>query len=484
LDTEAPTADTYVAVRPRSPGAPAVSDTPAGSAASAASAKGAVAHGPLAALRGLLARPLSSYYLLLAASGLLLIIGLVMVFSATSVQAYASSGNPYASVGRQAVYALIGLVAFWMTQRLPVGTYRAVGRPLMAIALILIAIQDIGEATGRAHLGPLRVDQLWLYFGPIQMQPSELGKFALALWGGAVLARSGRTEKRFRDIAGILLPGVVLMLLLVGYGDLGTMICMAFLVIGLMYAAGVRLRVFAWLSAIGLFGIVPLILVQKYRADRVTGFLSAPSHCDVNKAFDPCYQALEGRYAIANGGWFGVGLGQGHLKWGRLPNAHNDFIFALIAEELGVVGCFVVLALLAVLAYTGFRIARRSADPFRRIVATGITTWLVGQATINIGGVVGVLPITGLPLPFISDGGSALVVVLAAVGVLASFARAEPDAARALHARLPQKWVRMAWAPLPPLPAPDGGADRGDGRRRRDHDGPRPSGRPRARREP
>ena len=167
---------------------------------------------------------------------------------------------------------------------------------------------------------------------------------------------------------------------------------------------------------------------------------------------NPCYQALEGRYAIANGGWFGVGLGQGHLKWGRLPNAHNDFIFAVIAEELGVVGCFVVLALLAVLAYTGLRIARRVGDPFRRIVATGIIAWLVGQATINIGGVIGLLPITGLPLPFISDGGSALVVVLGAVGVLASFARAEPDAARALHARPPGKWVRLLWAPLPPLP--------------------------------
>jgi cell division protein FtsW len=131
--------------------------------------------------------------------------------------------------------------------------------------------------------------------------------------------------------------------------------------------------------------------------------------------------------------------------------AHNDFIFAVVAEELGVVGCAVVLALFAVLTYTGLRIARRVDDPFRRLAAAAATTWLIGQAIINIGGVTGLLPITGLPLPFISDGGSALVVTLAAIGMLASFARAEPDAARALNARPPARWVRLVWAPLPPL---------------------------------
>jgi cell division protein FtsW len=142
----------------------------------------------------------------------------------------------------------------------------------------------------------------------------------------------------------------------------------------------------------------------------------------------------------------------------------------VVAEELGVVGCAIVLALFAVLAYTGFRIARRCQDPFRRLAAAGITTWLVAQAVINIGGVVGLLPITGLPLPFISDGGSALVVALAAAGILTSFARAEPDASRALHARPPRRWVALLWAPLPPLPRDDrwdspdrwGGVDRWD----------------------
>jgi cell division protein FtsW len=189
---------------------------------------------------------------------------------------------------------------------------------------------------------------------------------------------------------------------------------------------------------------------QNYRLARLTTFLKPPEDCDLSA----CYQLLQGRSAIYEGGWFGVGLGKSALKWDWLPNPSNDFIFAVVAEELGVVGCAVVLALFSVLAYTGFRIARRVEDPFRRLAATAITTWLVAQALINIGGVVGLLPITGLPLPFISAGGSALVVTLAAVGMLASFARAEPDAARALHARPPARWVRLVWAPLPPLPPP------------------------------
>ncbi|MBX6750961.1 MAG: FtsW/RodA/SpoVE family cell cycle protein, partial [Micromonosporaceae bacterium] len=166
------------------------------------------------------------------------------------------------------------------------------------------------------------------------------------------------------------------------------------------------------------------------------------------------------------------GLGEGRLKWGWLPNGHNDFIFAVVAEELGVVGCLVVLALFAVLAYTGLRIARRCSNPYRRLVAAGVTSLIAGQATINIAGVVGLAPVTGLPLPLISDGGSALVVTLAMIGILASFARAEPAAAMALHARPPGKLARLLWAPLPPLPLPVSAIqrDRTTGADRPEHD--------------
>jgi len=417
------------------------------------------APGRLAALRGLLDRPLASYYLLLASVGLLLTIGLVMVFSATSVENYAESGSPYTSVVKQGIWAGVGLLGFWICQRLPVRTYRGVCRVALVVCILLMVLLDgltfisaLGAAPAQdpvpVHLGPVYAKDLWLYVGPLQLQPAELAKLALVLWAADVLVRKGTKVANWRELLTPLFPTAMILFVLVGYTDFGTMTCLFVLFLGVLWAAGVRKRVLAALLVGASVGMAGLIALQPYRQERLTVFLD-PQHADPG---GPAYQFFQGLYAIANGGWFGVGLGQGHLKWGRLPNGHNDFIFAVIAEELGVVGCCVVLALFAVLAYTGLRIARRVEHPYRRLVAAGIVCWLVGQATINIGGVIGIMPITGLPLPFISDGGSALVVALAAAGILTSFARAEPDAARALHARPPRPWVQLLWAPLPPLP--------------------------------
>lgn len=427
------------------------------------------AAGGLAALRGLLARPLASYYLLLSSTGLLLLIGLTMVFSATSVKDFAEEGDATASLVKQAIFAVIGIVAFWACQRLPARTFRAVSRPFLGVAVGLLLVLNLLvalEALFRVEsIGPLKAQLLWLYLGPISVQPVEVAKFALVLWGAHVLARKGAALGWWKELATPLFPVVGLLFVLVGYNDLGSMLCLLALVVGMLWAAGVRKRVFATLSAIGLAGIGLLVAAaslgagsgsrdaDNYRLGRLTMWLDPP---DPKTCFEldlpNCYQLVQARYAVENGGWFGVGLGRSSFKYGWLPEAHNDFIFAIIAEELGVVGCTVVLVLFAVLAYTGLRIARRVEDPFRRLAAAGVTAWLVGQAVINVGGVTGLLPLTGVPLPFISDGGSALVVTLAAVGMLASFARAEPDAARALHARPPARWVRLVWAPLPPLP--------------------------------
>jgi cell division protein FtsW len=438
--------------------------------------------GGVAALRGLLARPLASYHLLISSAGLLLVIGLTMVFSATSVKAYAEHGNAFAALSKQGLFALLGLVAFWICQRLPARTFRAVGRPVLGLSLVLLVILDLLLAFAAvmdlkdARIGPLSGELNWLYLGPVQVQPSELTKFGLVLWAADMLARKGPLLGWWRELAVPLGPMVGLLFVLIGYNDLGTMLTLLAIVVGLLWAAGVRMRVFGVLAAAGLTGVGLLVAAASvgagsgsadapnYRLQRLTTFLADPATCPD----DACYQLLQARGAIDHGGWFGVGLGKSTFKWDWLPAAQNDFIFAVVAEELGVVGCAVVLALFAVLAYTGLRIARRVDDPFRRLAAAAVTTWLVSQAVINIGGVTGLLPITGLPLPFISDGGSALVVTLAAVGMLASFARAEPDAARALNARPPARWVRLLWAPLPPLPA--GGrragaasAARGDG---------------------
>ncbi|XVU27397.1 FtsW/RodA/SpoVE family cell cycle protein [Actinoplanes sp. CA-054009] len=422
----------------------------------------------LPAVHGLLARPLSSYYLLLSSSGLLLLIGLTMVFSATSVEAYAKNGNAFSVIAGQGFFALLGLFAFWVCQRLPAGTLRDLGKYVLAVAIALLALLDLINALKSVHilgeeqgLGPIHAELLWLYIGPVGLQPAEFAKLGMVLWGADVIARKGPALGHWRELSRPLFPVVGLLFVLVGYNDLGTMLVLLALIVGLLWAAGVRLRIFAALGVLGLAGISLLIAAasggagsgekgaDNYRLARLTNFLQPLDQCDLD---GPCYQLIQARSAIFEGGWFGVGLGKGALKWNWLPEAENDFIFAVVAEELGVVGCAIVLALFSVLAYTGFRIARRSQDPFRRLAATAITTWLVAQTVINVGGVTGMLPITGLPLPFISAGGSALVVTMAAVGILASFARAEPDASRALNARPPARWVRLLWAPLPPVP--------------------------------
>ncbi|GAA4960960.1 FtsW/RodA/SpoVE family cell cycle protein [Actinoplanes utahensis] len=430
----------------------------------------------LPAVHGLLARPLSSYYLLISSCSLLLLIGLTMVFSATSVKAFAEKNNAFAEISSQSVYALLGLVAFWICQRLPAATLRTLGKYLLGGAVLLLTFLAVLMALGSAgvlsppdkpRIGPVWAYLNWLYFGPVSIQPGELAKLAIVLWGADMLARKGPALAHWRELAMPLFPVVGLLFILVGYNDLGTMLVLLGLIVGLLWAAGVRLRVFGALGVLGLAGVVLLIAAasrgagsgaegaDNYRLARLTSFLQPLESCDVSSpAGKWCYQLVQGRSAIFEGGWFGVGLGESALKWGWVPEAGNDFIFAIVAEELGVVGCAVVLALLSVMAYTGFRIARRSADPFRRLAATGITTWLVIQAVINMGGVVKLLPITGLPLPFISAGGTALVVTMAGIGILASFARAEPDAARALNARPTPRWVRLVWAPLPPLPPP------------------------------
>ncbi|WP_064741939.1 FtsW/RodA/SpoVE family cell cycle protein [Hamadaea tsunoensis] len=407
----------------------------------------------VSAVRGLLERPLASYYLLLATVGLLLVIGLTMVFSATAVTQYGLGHSPYSLLVQQLAAAGVGLIAFWACQRLPRRTYRAMARLLLMISMALLAMLDLiillsaGTASS-PHLGPIQASGLWLNVGPVVLQPSEVAKFALVIWGADVLVRKGERIVEWRELMNPLFPVVGLLFVLVGYADLGTMLVLLTIFVGMLFVAGVRGRVFGVMLGVALVGVMGLVFApgKGYRIDRFTAFLD-PAHCNQ----DDCFQIKQGWYAIAHGGWFGVGLGDGTLKWNWLPEAHNDFIFAVIAEELGVVGCVTVVTLFAVLAYAGFRIARRVPDNFRRLAASAVTLWFVGQALINIGGVIRLVPVTGLVLPFISHGGSALVVSLAAVGMLASFARTEPEAAAALHARPSGKWVQLLWAPLPAI---------------------------------
>jgi cell division protein FtsW len=236
------------------------------------------------------------------------------------------------------------------------------------------------------------------------------------------------------------------MLLLVGHNDLGSMLLLLIVLLTLLWVSGVRFRVFGGLLAVGIVGVVGLVFGKSYRMDRFTSFTDPFAD-----AAGDGYQAVHGLLALGSGGWWGLGLGQGREKWGYLPEEHNDFIFAVIGEELGVIGCLVVILLFGVLTYAGLRIARRVEDPFRRLVAASCTLWLAGQALINMGAVANLVPITGVPLPLISAGGSSLVLTMFTIGMLASFARAEPEAAAALHARGRTWWSKMWGIPLPPL---------------------------------
>ncbi|PZS35229.1 MAG: hypothetical protein DLM59_03325 [Pseudonocardiales bacterium] len=252
---------------------------------------------------------------------------------------------------------------------------------------------------------------------------------------------------RWKHLVVPLLPVATLEFVLVMLEpDLGTTLCLITVVLSLLFFLGAPLRMFGLLCAV-LAGLVAVVIaVEPYRMARVTSFLHPfddPQHTG--------FQAVQGIYSLSSGGWWGVGLGGSSGKW-NVPNAYTDYIFAIIGEELGLMGALVVLALFAVFAYAGLRIARRTADPFARLVAGSVMAWLIGQSIINVGYVVGLLPVTGIPLPLISFGGTSLVLTMFVVGMLASFARAEPRAAAAIAARGPTTWSRLLRLPAPEAP--------------------------------
>jgi cell division protein FtsW len=290
--------------------------------------------------------------------------------------------------------------------------------------------------------------QRWISFGgPLQLQPSEPAKLALILWGADLLARKEKLRllTEWRQLLIPFLPGAGLLVLLVMLGnDLGTTLVLLTIFLALLWVVGAPGRLFVGMA--GLVGglVTILIIVEPYRMARLTGFFD-----QAGNQLTSNYQGTQGLYAIGSGGWFGTGLGEGRAKWDFLPNPETDFIFAIIGEELGLVGTLVVLGLFGLLAYAGLRIARRIKDPFMRLAATGVTAWLVVQAIVNIGAVIGVLPITGIPLPLVSYGGSALIPSLSALGMLLSFAKREPGAKQALAARGPGPVARaLSWLGL------------------------------------
>jgi cell division protein FtsW len=398
--------------------------------------------GPLTAWLG---RPLASFHLVLAVFGLLAAIGLTMVASASSVESLIEgTPSPYTLFKKQLLFALIGLGVFWLGVRIPLRRIRALATPAVVgcVVLLMLVLTPLGHSSS--------VTRGWFVLGPISFQPVELAKLALTLWGAHVLVSKRAVLHQYRHLLVPVVPvGLLMLTLVVVQPDLGSTVTLAVVLMSLLWFIGAPMRLFAAILAGALAGGVALAVGASYRQARVLSFLAPQAD-----ASGSGYQALQAKYALADGGLFGKGLGLGPSKFQYLPAVHTDFIFALIGEELGFVGCALVLGLFAMVAVVGLRIAARNIDPWIKVVAATLTVWLVAQASINIGYVIGLLPVTGIPLPMISYGGTSLVITMLVFGILANCARHEPESVAALRTQGPGRFGRLLRLPAPEVYQP------------------------------
>jgi cell division protein FtsW len=392
------------------------------------------------AARALLDRPLASYYLILGITTLLLCLGLMMVLSTGTFIDLNAGESPYHDFEWQLVGIIVGLPIMWLMARSSPKVFRAMAYPLLAVAIIGLGLTLI-PGVARSENGVSR----WIALGPITFQPSELAKLALAVWGADLLARKEKLGMLadWRHMLVPLVPGAGLLALLVMAGqDLGTTSILLIILLALLWFAGMPTRVYSTLLILMGLVLVLLVVAKGYGSSRITDFLNQSSAGLKQQNWQP----TQGKYALGSGGLFGVGLGASKAEWGWLPEDSSDFIFAIIGEELGLVGSLCVTALYGGLAFAGLRVARRAPDTFSRLAAATITAWIVMQAVVNIGAVIGVFPITGVPLPLVSQGLSSVLVTMVGLGMLMSFARREPGASQALAARGPGVGSRaLSW---------------------------------------
>ncbi|MGQ0616654.1 MAG: putative lipid II flippase FtsW [Acidimicrobiia bacterium] len=354
------------------------------------------------------------YLLLFAVISVLALIGLVMVLSASSVIALHEHANPYHYFGRQALWLAGGTVLFVITLRTDYHRFRRLATPMLVLCLALL-VMVLVPGVGTNANGSSR----WLGFGSLSLQPSEFAKLAVLLFSADLLARRA---DRIDDCRATLRPVLVVLAavaaLIMLQPNLGTTIIVVFIGFAVLFTAGVPLGPLAGCSLAGGGLALAASVTEGYRRARLFAFLH-PWQDPSNTG----YQTIQSQVSLASGGWLGVGLGASRAKWGFLPYAHTDFIFAIIGEELGLVGATLVVGLFVLLGALGIRAAMTARDTFGRLVAVGVTAWLCGQAFVNIGAVVGVLPITGVPLPFVSFGGSSMLSTMAAAGILCNVAR-------------------------------------------------------------
>lgn len=386
-----------------------------------------------------------TFWLVLIPVGVLLGLGLMMILSSSSVVAIRSYGSAFPFFFRQLVWAAFGVAVLVLFARLDYRIWRKWAYVFFALTLaglVAVLIPSIGDRAGGASR--------WLGFGPVRFQPSEPAKLALILVAADICVRKSRRLATLRDVVlplGLMGGGACLLVIL--QPDLGTMLILGFCLSVVLFTAGVPMRLLAGIGAAGTGGAVLLSLTEGYRRARLFSFLN-PFDDPLNAG----YQVIQSQIALGSGGLFGVGLGESRQKWLYVPNAHTDFIFAIFGEETGLLGTLTVVALFLLLAYAGIRVARRAPDPFGRLVAAGITAWIVAQAFVNMGGVTGMLPITGVPLPLMSFGGSALLFTLAGCGILLNVARQEQWPPRRAAAPSPVAPSAAAPSPAPRRAAP------------------------------
>jgi cell division protein FtsW len=359
-----------------------------------------------------------AYVVLLATVVVLNIVGLVMILSASAVQALSAYGSSWYFFERQLLWAIVGAVAFLIAGRVDYRHWRKLSIPLVLVAgitLCVVLVPGVG----------IKVDgaRRWLGAGFLRFQPSEIAKLALLVFVADILTRRAEHVNDWRRVLKPILitTGVIGFLVLIE-PDLDSTFVLALIVMAGLMVGGLPIGQLARVIGYSLASTVLLSLAVPYRRARVLAFLH-PSHDMSNTG----YQIRQSLIALGSGGVGGVGLGQGRAKWMFLPNAHTDFIFAIIGEELGLVGCLLVIGLFVGFGLVGLRIARRAPDRFGMLLAAGVTVWVVGQAAINLGAVVAVLPVSGIPLPFLSAGGSALVFTMTGAGILANIARQTPQ---------------------------------------------------------
>lgn len=367
----------------------------------------------------------TSYYLLVTATAILSVLGLAMVLSSSSILSIRQTGgNPYTLFMVQAGAMAAGLIGLAVGSRLSVKTWKRLAPWILFGSLgLLVLVFTSGSASGG--------NKNWITIGGLTLQPSEMGKLAIALYLGVVLAtfRKELTSLKRALVPGGIGAGAILGLVLLGH-DMGTAIVMVLMIVAAYWVAGLPARFFGLFAVVGGIGTAILLNVGNTRLARIDTWLAET--CD---PMGDCMQTTHGTWALGSGGLWGLGPGMSREKWGGLPAADNDFIFAVLGEEYGLIGTLLVLAAFAMIVVAVTRIISRTRDPFVQIAAAGIGIWIVGQACINIAVVVGLAPVTGVPLPIVSSGGSSLVMSLVALGVLMAFARHEPGAQEAFAAR-------------------------------------------------